>query len=386
MKQIDILIFCDYYLPGYKAGGPIRTISNLIDHFQDDFTFSIVTRDRDLGDNTHYKDIVAGDWQLIGKTRIRYLSPNELKLTTFKEIMSEQTYDLIYLNSMFSFWFTIVPLLLTRLKIIDIVPIVLAPRGMLNSGAIKFKGTKKRAYIYLARFIGLYKNITWQASSPVEEMEIKQWMGNHIKVVVAPNLPVKTQPQDVNKVKVKEKEKLKVIFLSRISPKKNLLQALNILKQVAGNIDFGIYGPVEDAGYWEACKKVIEKMPSNIHVQYFGPINHDQVQNTLLQYDLFFFPTLGENFGHVILEALLAGCPVLISDQTPWRHLEKEAIGWEFSLNNMLDFVGLLNRLALLSAEEYAQYSNSAKIFGLKYVHNKEVLEKNRQLFLMQLQ
>jgi len=39
----------------------------------------------------------------------------------------------------------------------------------------------------------------------------------------------------------------------------------------------------------------------------------------LADYDAFIFPTLGENFGHVIIESLSAGCPVLCSDQTPWN-------------------------------------------------------------------
>ena len=37
--KLNILIFADYYLPGFKAGGPIKTLSNLVDQLGDEFHF-----------------------------------------------------------------------------------------------------------------------------------------------------------------------------------------------------------------------------------------------------------------------------------------------------------------------------------------------------------
>ena len=75
--------------------------------------------------------------------------------------------------------------------------------------------------------------------------------------------------------------------------------------------------------YWEKCQRIIDDLPENIQVKYNGTIGHEKVVREMASHDLFFLPTLGENFGHVIFEALAAGCPILISDQTPWRNLEK---------------------------------------------------------------
>ena len=57
-------------------------------------------------------------------------------------------------------------------------------------------------------------------------------------------------------------------------------------------------------------------------VAYTGEATHRDLQRRLSTYDVMILPTLGENFGHIIVEAWAAGCPVLISDRTPWRRLE----------------------------------------------------------------
>ena len=72
---------------------------------------------------------------------------------------------------------------------------------------------------------------------------------------------------------------------------------------------------------------------------------------------LFFLPTLGENFGHIILEAFCAGCPVLISDQTPWRDLEEKGVGWNLPLDQPELFREVLQRFAGMENAEYIKWS-----------------------------
>ena len=73
MKRV--LTFCDYYLPGFKAGGPIRSISNLISRLDRDLRFSVVTRDRDQGDATSYDGVAVDEWQERQGTPVFYMSP-----------------------------------------------------------------------------------------------------------------------------------------------------------------------------------------------------------------------------------------------------------------------------------------------------------------------
>ena len=105
----------------------------------------------------------------------------------------------------------------------------------------------------------------------------------------------------------KESGSLKIAFLSRVARKKNLDYALQVLANVCGNIVFDIYGPLEDIAYWQECQSIIAQMPTNVKVSYLGEVPPDQVMGILSEYHLFFFPTRGENFGHVISESLRCG-------------------------------------------------------------------------------
>ena len=69
-----------------------------------------------------------------------------------------------------------------------------------------------------------------------------------------------------------------------------------------------------------------------------GPIEPNDLYATLKEFDLFVLPTLGENFGQVIWEALASGLPLLISDRTPWRNLTEFNIGWDLNLDNPEEF------------------------------------------------
>src|SRR5690349_17506499 len=58
-----VLVPCDYYLPGYKAGGPIRTVSALVERLSDEFQFAVVTRDRDLDESAPLSGIEPNVWK-----------------------------------------------------------------------------------------------------------------------------------------------------------------------------------------------------------------------------------------------------------------------------------------------------------------------------------
>ena len=125
------------------------------------------------------------------------------------------------------------------------------------------------------------------------------------------------------------------MFISRISKEKNLIYALRTLCQVSTPLRFDIYGPITDQYVWEKCQQEIRRMPAHIKVSYRGALKKS-VRSTFRQYDLFFFPTVGENFGHVIAESLASGTPVLVSDKTPWSYLEAANLGWDFSLDDLI--------------------------------------------------
>ncbi len=377
-----VLAATDYYLPGYKGGGGPRTLINMVDHLRDELRFKVLTSDRDFGNVKPYPQAAMGSWQRVGGAEVFYLSPQDLSLRSLRALISGTKHDVLYLNSFFSPNFTFKPLLLMRLGLIPKLPTILAPRGEFSPDALRLKGAKKRAYLALARVLGLYRNVVWQASSEYEEESIRSWLGDHISVVVTRDLPsLVFNARKQTPCREKTAGCLKIVFLSRISRMKNLSAAISMLNELEGEVQFDIYGPLEDRNYWVECQRAIDFLPHNVHVQYCGGVVHDKVGDTMAEYDLFFLPTLGENYGHVVLEALIAGCPVLISDRTPWRNLKEEGVGWDLPLDQPERFRAVLQGCIEMNSQEHRSWSQRAQNFGLEHAQDRAVLDQYRKLF-----
>lgn len=240
---------------------------------------------------------------------------------------------------------------------------------------------EKKLYIKFAKICGLYNNLTWQASSLFEAQEIKNIFGQATNVVIAPELIQQNELQTKIRHAPKKQNNLRIIFLSRISPKKNLFYVLETLFKLQGNFALDIYGPIEDEIYWQKCQTSANNLSANITVTYKGEINNDQVVATFSQYDLFFFPTLNENYGYVIIESLLAGCPVLISDQTPWQDLEKFGAGSCFNLNEPQKFVGKLQEWLAMDESMQQQHRENAYQYAIAKTTCQNTLSQNLMLF-----
>ena len=234
-----------------------------------------------------------------------------------------------------------------------------ASMGSFSRGALSLKNKKKKVFLTLMKQIGLFKNVIWSVTSSVEEEELKNVIGKQAKCIIAEDLP---RIEKIDHIYQKEENHLKVVFISRIAKKKNLLGAIEIISNLINiAIQFDIYGPIEDNDYWNECKQQLELLPSNISWDYKGECNSDNVIDTLSNYDVFLFPTLGENFGHVISEALIAGCLPIISDQTPWLDLEECKCGNVISLDNQNLFIKALERYSAMDQKEFSYYVNNAQ-------------------------
>lgn len=344
-KKPVILIVLGHYTPGFKAGGPIRSIVNLVNHLSDRFVFRIFTADRDLGDSSPYLGVVPNEWCQVGEAQVYYASKERLTLLEMAKVINRTPHDLIYLNSFFSPVFSYYILALRKLRCIRRCPLILAPRGEFSEGALALKASKKTAYILICKVLGLTNDIAWHASSVYEATDIKNKFGEKIKVLNASNLP-KINGRLNGSPSNNEDGRLRVIFMSRITPKKNLYYALQIMLRVKSRIMFSIYGPIEDQQYWRKCQEVIKAVPENVEITYHGAVPPEKVGEKMVDHHLFFLPTYGENYGHVIAEALAVGTEVLISDQTPWRGLSSKGLGCEFPLSEKGSFVEYVESLA----------------------------------------
>lgn len=384
-KKPVILVMLAYYLPGYKSGGPVRTLANMVDQLGDDFEFRIITRDRDMLDTSPYDSVSVDQWNSVGKASVFYASPGRIDFSSLIRLINETHHDVLYLNSFFNFSFTILPLLARRLGKLPNRPLVLAPRGEFSTGALNrrwVKKLKKKIYITAAKSNGMYRNITWQASSEHEAQDIERVFPDSKGLIhVAPDLTPILAENQLYQTEMKINKPPKILFLSRIAPMKNLEFALEVLETVSARAEFHIYGTIEDQSYWNRCKKLFERMPSNITVQYHGIADHEKVQEIMRDHDLFFLPTRGENFGHVIFESLAAGTPVLISDQTPWKDLEERGAGWVYSLKNPGSYKQLLEEFLKTESNERKEQRKKTRKYAFEHSTNKEIVKINKELF-----
>jgi glycosyltransferase involved in cell wall biosynthesis len=379
LNKEKILVFIDWYLPGYKAGGPIQSCANIIAHLSDFYNFSVVTGDTDYTNHVPYPKIVTNSWTKHEGTRVFYFSKQYLKWKNMLAILKTEEYDIVYFNSLFSLNFTVIPLLLLYM-LRNKKKIILAPRGMFGAGALSVKARKKKAFIRVLRWSGMVKRIIFHASSGAEADDITHNLGNQAQIRIAQNLLSKI-PGALFPKRLKEKGKLKMVFVARIAPEKNLHYMLTILQSVKCKVVFDIYGPIYNEKYWNQCLELIRLLPDTIIVSYHSAIEKSLVNKLLTNYHLLVHPTLGENFGHIILESLSAGCPVLISDQTPWHDLELKLIGADIPLANAPHFIAFIERFCALSHEEFDLYSKNAYQFASLYRNDPSILQQNIDLF-----
>ncbi len=377
---MTVLIFIDWYLPGYKAGGPIRSIANLVAHLEKKIKFKIVCRNTDYLETKPYENIKNNEWNKISEnTEVLYLSAENINKTYIKQIITDTVFDFVYINGIYSFYFSILPLYISKKQKIN--KIIVASRGMLSEHAFGRKSVKKKLFLFIGKTIGLYSNITFHGTNKEEEESIKKQIKGKYTTVAIPNLPRKTTLSDFFK-KNKTEGQLKMVSIARISDEKNTLFALQQLKYIKNHeIIFDIYGSIYDKSYWEECEKIISEFPNNITVNYKGTVVSEKVVSTFANYHFSFMPSKGENYGHSILESFMAGTPVITSNKTPWRDLENNEIGWDIDLENTNKFKEVINYSAKMNQIEYDKWSKKAFDFAKKTTNNTEIENKYIKLF-----
>lgn len=383
MTRPVILVLVKHYLPGYKAGGPLRTIANMVDQLGDQLDLRILTTDRDLGDDRPFGTVKADEWTRVAGASVYYASPSTQSLVGLARVVRETPHQVLYLNSYFEPVFAWRPLMARRLGLIPHVPLIIAPRGEFSEGALAMKRAKKLAYRVATAVAGLHRHATWQASSEHESADIRRFLGVPADdVVVAPDLPGRGDAANGTQTTRREGEPLRVCFVSRISPKKNLDCALRILTNVSIPVVFNIFGPQEDREYWERCQALMRRLPAGVSAHYRGFVKHDEIDAAFRAHDLFLFPTRGENFGHVILESMRAGTPVLITDTTPWRDLKESGVGWDLPLNDVSGFVAAIEEAYATHGATYDDRRERVRRFALARSVDQSVLAANRRLFV----
>lgn len=362
MKKI--MIFIGSYLPGTKSAGVMTSISNMVKTLNKKFEFYIVTGDRDIGESKPYENVKLEQWTKYEETHIYYSGKYINSLNTLKKIVNSVDVDLYYFNGFYNKRDTARVLMLWKLKQIKRKPIIIAPCGIFNMGNASKYTTVRCIYRCIFRMLSFDKTVFWHATSEIEERKIKQYFPrSENKIFIVDGLSGIVM-ENYKDCLTKNKGKLKIIFVSRISEKKNLKFIIDVLSNIEADLIewdvYGIIGSEDDRRYWEECKQLAKKLPPSICVTYRGEVPHSDVKKLFMNHHLFFFPTLGENYGHVIAESIAYQCPVLLSDTTPWNDLYRLNAGWIVPLNNKKKYVEIVQQIVDMDNKEWHSKSLGA--------------------------
>jgi glycosyltransferase involved in cell wall biosynthesis len=379
MKK-KILVLVDWFVPGYKAGGPIQSCVNFVFAMKEDYEVYVLTTDTDHGEVSPYEGVPSGRWtnDLHPGIRVFYLAKATLSARALRAQIDAVKPDYVYLNHLFSPFFVVYPFWLKYRGFLK-SEVVVCPRGALYDSALSVKRWKKTPFLWVFRRMGLHKRVLFHATNQREKDAILQHFPGS-RVMIADNLPNMRQPPFVSVSK--EPGHLKIIFVARIFPIKNLLFLLNAMEKVTGaRLELTVIGPMEDKAYWSECERKIAAMPANCSITYLGPKRNDELMAMLHQHHLFSLPTTGENFGHSIFEAFLAGRPVLISDQTPWLGLAGRKAGWDLPLSDTAPFTRALEEAAAWDQDHFDGWARGAWQLAADFIKNPELHDQYLKLF-----
>jgi len=369
MKKI--LIFNGYYYPSKKCGGPVTSIENIINACCYEFEFYIICYNHDFNDKISF-NVEINKWLQVGNAKVMYVEPGYLDFS-FKRtrILCEKLKpDLIWFSGVLTPNNKIVTVKIAKKLAI---PVLFSPRGEVSKERVKLKAYKKIPYLNLLRISGIYKNCYFHGTSEDEEAGIRKYFKpdkDHIFKVS--NIAIMQQPDMVRFEK--KKGYLRLFFFSRIHEVKNLLFAIQAVNQCRSNIIFDIYGPIEDYNYWEQCENEIKNSPQNIIIRYVGILQHLEMNSTIQSYDAFLFPTINENFGHVIAESLANSRPVILSKgTTPWDDLHEKA-GFVETLDDISAFIRRIEYYAELNEHQYGQVIENTKKYFMEKMGKNEAI------------
>lgn len=356
-----VAVFSRYYLPSVAGGGGLVSLLRLIAEEDQSTEFLVLTSARNLPIEPRESASPPIHWQLHEQVRVGYMRNIPAAWLSARKELKLWDPDFIFFNSLHSPHFTILPLLLTRLRILRTGNVILAPRGECGSAALNHRAIKKRLAAPILRTL-THDRTLWYASTADELRDIETWRRQAIPAgsfIIRQDSPAppSTPPPRHESLATK-----KVTFASRIDQMKGLDIAIELLRRLKRPIHFEIYGVISDYPYWEHCKTLMMSLPSHVSYEYRGPYQQPQSSEIFAATSALLLPTRGENFGHVIAEALSVGCPVVTSTNTIWTELLNTGAGSAADLERNLDFMRSLLDMsdkeeALLRESVHAKYA-----------------------------
>lgn len=378
-----VLIFLDHFFPAKFSGGIAQSIHNLVSYLNSEFDFYVVCSSKEFGSGETLA-VRVGSWvEYCTGTLVFYQTTKNESISRYRRLIEEIDPQIVYMNGIFSLNYFVKPLLAiskSRSK-----QVLIAPRGMLQLGALRIKPLKKSIYLKLFKNFLPFKKYNWHATDKTEYSDISKFKGCSNNIYYAEVMPtLASYDSDVNKSFINSSE-FNICTISLITAKKGIHRAIEIVKKIDSSrrIVYNIFGPVKDVQYWEKCKDLIPLPSKNLEINYRGAISPQEVPVILVKHQAFLLPTEGENFGHAIFEALCNGVPTVITTKTPFKNLHLKSAGLDTDLDEEMKSL-LENWSNDTSLESCTQRSISSRSFAEFFFSESDFRQAYSKLFRLQ--
>jgi len=246
------------------------------------------------------------------------------------------------------------------------IPYIIQPHGMLMAEPLKRKFLKKfiALFVYQRKDLMRAKLLIATSSSEYDYLRFLKFLN---PIAIIPN-GIKKNSLNFHREKKTDihHNQINFLFLSRIHPIKGLINLINAWALInQKKIKLKIVGPDED-NYLGKLRYEINRLDLNESIQIFPAAYGKEKEIFFQESDFFILPSISENFGIAILEALSYGIPVITTKGTPWSELQTQGGGWW--IDNSIDaLVGAINEAISLSSSELKLMKLNARRISSNY-------------------
>jgi glycosyltransferase involved in cell wall biosynthesis len=257
-----------------------------------------------------------------------------------RKLRQQQKDIIIHIHS----WWNLVAILSAGIAMFHRVPMIISPRGMITPYTLSFRHKASKYLIHNILGRSLLQTAHLHATTSLEAKNLQQYL-TAARISIIPNLltletvnrpsssisnPLNAGKQGVSgMIKSKSPEEpMKLIFLSRIDPKKGLEVLFEALAVTNFKWTLTI-GGTGTAAYLRSLKQLSGTLKISSKIVWIGQVSDADKYALLNGHDVLTLTSSNENFGNVVLESLLAGTSVLISDQVGLaKYVEEKDLGW----------------------------------------------------------
>lgn len=241
------------------------------------------------------------------------------------------------------------------------IPYLIAPRGSLDAWSMQQKWLKKKIAMMVFQKRDLDRAAALHVTAEMEATHCRN-VGYEGKFILSPNGI--NLPKDLPTWKQREDGRRRMLFLSRMHPKKGVLELVDAWARLRQSNNRGIdqwrcelvYTLFDDAEreYEARVKSRVLGLGLADSFLFTGSLSDVDKWSAYRRANCFVLPTHTENFGIVIAEALYAGLPVITTTNAPWQGLVKNGCGWWIDLSQGNLQKALLDAISLSDAERTA--------------------------------